>query len=106
MKNVPKLQEKPPPFKKEPPEVHNMKFLNFFLFVGHFCPHGSGSGPSRPKSMRIPAASFITGNAQYIVRDWIRIPQKSWGLTNRKYLAASSARDLPMPVLAPVIHTT
>jgi hypothetical protein len=47
-----------------------------------------------------------TGNAQNIVRDWIRSQQKSWGLTNRKYLAASSARDLPMPVLAPVIHTT
>jgi hypothetical protein len=38
-----KLQEKPSALKREHPALQNMKFLNFFIFLGHFCPPGSGS---------------------------------------------------------------
>ncbi len=39
-----KLQQKPSALKGEHPELQNMKFLNFFFFVGNFCPPGSGFG--------------------------------------------------------------
>ncbi len=58
-----KVQEKPSAFKIENPEHQNLKFLNFFemfvIFGGAFCPPGSGSGTSRPKSMRIGPPIFI-----------------------------------------------
>jgi hypothetical protein len=39
-----KLLEKPSALNREHPALPNMKFLNFFsIFVGHFCPPGSGS---------------------------------------------------------------
>jgi hypothetical protein len=42
---TPKLQEKPLALKREHPVLKNMKILDFFsIFVGHFCPPGSGSG--------------------------------------------------------------
>ncbi len=41
---VPKLQEKNSALKREHPVLKNMKILDFFsIFVGHFCPPGSGS---------------------------------------------------------------
>ncbi len=46
-----KLQEKSSALKREHPELENLKFLPFFIYVGHFCPPRSVS--SRPKSMRI-----------------------------------------------------
>jgi hypothetical protein len=40
-----KLQKKPSELKREHPALQNIKFLNFvFIFVGHFCPPGSGYG--------------------------------------------------------------
>jgi|688.fasta_scaffold2098858_1 hypothetical protein len=40
-----KLQEKPSTLKKEHPAIQNLKFHNFFsIFVGNFCPPGSGPG--------------------------------------------------------------
>ncbi len=46
-----KLQEKLSTLKKEHSAHKSMKFLHFFpIFVGHFCPPGSGS--SRQKSVR------------------------------------------------------
>jgi hypothetical protein len=49
--------------------------------------------------------SYGSGStSQKVTVPTVPIPQH-W-IKNRKYLAASSARDLPMPVLAPVIHTT
>jgi hypothetical protein len=40
-----KLQEKPSALKREHAALQQMKFINFFsIFVGHFCPLGSGSG--------------------------------------------------------------
>ncbi len=48
------LQEKPSALKKEHSALQNKKFLRFFsIYVGHFCPPGSGS--SRQKSTRIHA---------------------------------------------------
>jgi hypothetical protein len=35
-----KLQEKPSALKREHPALQKMKFLYFFMFVGHFCPPG------------------------------------------------------------------
>jgi hypothetical protein len=50
-----KLQKKPSALKREHPALQNMKFLKFvLLFVGHFCPPGSGSGSTDPiESIRI-----------------------------------------------------
>ncbi len=39
-----KLQEKPSALKREHPALQKMKFINFFMFWGHFCPTGSRSG--------------------------------------------------------------
>ncbi len=40
-----KLQQKTPALKREHTALQNMKFLNFFaIFVGNFCPPGSGYG--------------------------------------------------------------
>jgi len=39
-----KLLKKPSAVKREHPALKNMKFLIFSIFVGHFCPPGSGSG--------------------------------------------------------------
>ncbi len=42
-KRMSKLQKKPSALKREHPALQNMKFLKFFsVFVGHFCPPGSG----------------------------------------------------------------
>ncbi len=49
-----KLQQKP--LKREHPAPQNMKYLTFFLFLRVFLPSGSGS--SRPKSMRIRNTAF------------------------------------------------
>jgi hypothetical protein len=38
-----KLQKKPSTLKREHQALHNMKFLIFSIFVGHFCP-GTGYG--------------------------------------------------------------
>jgi hypothetical protein len=44
-----KLQEKPSVLKREYPALQKMKFINFFsMFVGHFCPSGSGYGSRDP----------------------------------------------------------
>jgi hypothetical protein len=41
---MPKLQEKPSVLKREHPVLKAMKILAFFsIFVGLFCPPGSGS---------------------------------------------------------------
>jgi len=49
-----KLQKKPPTLKRVHPALRTIKctYSLFFFFVGNFCPPGSGSGSSRPKSMR------------------------------------------------------
>ncbi len=38
------LQEKPSALKREHPALQKLKFINFFMFVGHFCPPGPGHG--------------------------------------------------------------
>jgi hypothetical protein len=44
---TPKLQEKPLALKREHPALLNTKFGFFFsIFMGHFCPPGSGSSNS------------------------------------------------------------
>jgi hypothetical protein len=49
--------------------------------------------------------SYGSGStSQKVTVPTVPIPQH-W-IKNRKYLTASSARERPMPVLAPVIHTT
>jgi hypothetical protein len=49
-----KLQEKPLAQIREHPALQNSKVSSVFsLFVGHFCPSETGSGSSRPKSIRI-----------------------------------------------------
>ncbi len=51
-----KLQEKPAALKREHPTLHNMTFLDFFsIFVGHFCPSGSGSNPDSESQILDPA---------------------------------------------------
>jgi hypothetical protein len=35
------LQEKPSALKREHPALKRMKFITFFVFVGHFCTPGS-----------------------------------------------------------------
>ncbi len=37
-----KLQEKPSALKIEHFALQKIKFINLFMFVGHFCPPGSG----------------------------------------------------------------
>ncbi len=54
-KRTSKLHEKPSNLKRKRAALQNMKFLIFSIFVGHFFPPESGSGSSRPKSMRTHA---------------------------------------------------
>jgi hypothetical protein len=39
-----KLQEKLSALKREYPALEKIKFINFFIFVGNFCPSGSEFG--------------------------------------------------------------
>ncbi len=43
--------------KREHSALQNMKFHKFFLFLGHFCPPGSGSGIHWPDWIRIQSGS-------------------------------------------------
>jgi hypothetical protein len=43
-----KLQKKPSALKREHTALQNMKFQKKILFLGHFCPPGSGSGSPVP----------------------------------------------------------
>jgi hypothetical protein len=48
-----KLQKKLPAFKRTPRTSKLENYLLFSIFESYFCPPGSRSGSSRPKSMRI-----------------------------------------------------
>jgi hypothetical protein len=65
-KGRPKPQQKPSPLKRGHPELQNMSFLNFSIFVGLFCTLESGSGSSCTKSMGSGSETLvITRQSQY-----------------------------------------
>ncbi len=60
-----KLQEKTSALKREHPALQNMKFINFFYFVGNFCPPRSWSNPDPlhcKKDLILSYYKTVTGN--------------------------------------------
>jgi hypothetical protein len=63
--------------KKRTSSTSKHEISELFLFLWVFCPPGSGSGPSRPKSMRIRIRNTGYKRPFLIKRIWIRYKSRS-----------------------------
>ncbi len=76
-----KLQEKPSALKREHPALQNMKILYFFsIFVGHFCPPGSGSGYAIWMRIRIRIQQLKLMRIHADPEPWIKVGRGERGV--------------------------